>query len=188
MFKFKIIESAKQSASDPLVNLTSNKMNFLPEQLSPLENQDQITLIITDLMDQEIIGSISLIKQDLSHLQKDIRRLIPTGTFYRGYVWECSSIYFTHSQTLSSEFSPERNFYRSLYEGIVEFGQQQEVGFVVVKLTGDAYPPTKDLGSWPYIIEFLPDEFPEDHFYGILPLRGCFYEEYQQKLKVLDEK
>ena len=78
------------------------------------------------------------------------------------------------------------HFYRSLYEGLVAFGQQNEVGFVIVKLTAGTYPPTKELGSWPYIIEFLPQEFPDDHFYGILPLRGCFYEKYKKNWEDLD--
>lgn len=157
-----------------------------------INRKNPSVLIITDTIEQDIIGGISLVKRELSHLQEDIRRLIPTRAFYEGYVWECSTICCTYPEPSNFDSSSckhlARQFYRNLYEGLVEFGQRTGVGFVIVKLTAEAYLPTKDLGMWPYIIQFLPTEFPDDFFYGILPLRGCFYENYEKKWERLEKK
>lgn len=188
--KFKFIEQNNSSARDPLIELMSNKTGFLQEEDSNLENQRITTLIVSDPEEQNIIGGISLIQRELDHLQEDIRGLIPTGTFNRNYVWECSNLGYSFSSDLSFDPFPSelfsRHFYQSLYEGLVEFGRQNEAGFVIVKLTAETYPPTIEIGAWPYIIEFFPQEFPDNHFYGILPLKGCFYEKYKNNLGILD--
>jgi len=188
--KFKIINGKKHEISEKLNDEVIKKIHFLQDKRGLLEDQTTTILSIIDAGEQ-IIGGLSLVKRELRHLQEDIRRLIPTGTFYQGYVWECSTLCFAPPQDLIANWAPSEyfscNFYRRLYEGLVEFGKQKEVGFVVVKLTAEAYPPTKDLGKWPYIIQFLPREFPDDLFYGILPLRGCFYKIYQKNWEDLDE-
>jgi len=191
MFKFKFIDQQTQNTNNPPVSVLPRNTHALHEEESALENKNITTLIITDAAEQDIIGGVSLVKKELNHLQEDIRGLIPAGTACRDYVWECSTICFTCPPNLAFErsFSEQfaRHFYHNLYEGLVEFGQQAGVGFVIVKLTAEAYPPTKDLGLWPYIIQFLPKDVPDDFFYGILPLRGCFYEKYQKTWESLEK-
>lgn len=189
-FKFKITDKKTQNTNNPPVSVLFSNTHFLHEEEGALENKNIITLIITDAAEQDIIGGICLVQKELNQLQEDIRRLIPAGTPYRDYVWECSTICFTRPQNLSlnSGLSEHfaRHFYRNLYEGLVEFGQQAGAGFIIVKLTAETYPPTKDLGLWPYIIQFLPKDVPDDFFYGLLPLRGCFYEKYQKNWKEVE--
>jgi hypothetical protein len=182
MLKFKIIDLRKQIENTP--SLQSDKINFLQEQDKVLEPQGATILIITDETEQNMIGKVYLIKRKLNHLEEDISRLIPTGPFYQDHVWECSILKSPCSQKrICCSPSTEnffRHFYHTLYEGIVAFGMKNGVGFVVVKLTAAAYVDTKSIGLWPYIIEFPTKEFSDDFFYGILPLRGCFYEKYKK--------
>ncbi|MBA3814203.1 MAG: hypothetical protein H0X26_06915 [Alphaproteobacteria bacterium] len=177
MFNFKLINWIKNNKNTQ--NLRSDRINFLQEHGGALEEQETITLLIREATNQETIGSVAIVKRELNHLQEEIRSLIPTGTSYRDYVWECSVVRFP--QDLNRYSSPPEHFYRTLYEGIATFGAQEEVGFVLLKLTADTYPPTKELAVWPYIIEFHPRESSDEFFYGILPLRGSFYEKYQKR-------
>lgn len=170
MLKFKIIKGKNQKESD------SNNQLPLQEEKYPLDTQDTTILIITDICEQNTMGGISLVKRDLNTLKEDIRRLIPEGTFNQGYVWEGSTMYFTASHETPSTEKISRYFFRSLYEGLVEFGQQKGIGYIIVKLTPATYPSTKEIGLWPYVIQFLPQDLPGDFFYGILPLRGYLFE------------
>jgi len=191
MFKFKIVEGENQAGGCPHMESIFKQIDYLKEKKGNIKNPDITGLIITDARDQSIIGGTALVKRDLNQLQEEIRRLVPTGTFCRDYVWECSTISLLLSQNLNSDSSTplehfSRNFYRILYDGLVEFGEKKGVGFVIVKLTAEAYHPTKNFGLWPYIIQFLPREFPDDHFYGILPLRGYFCETYQKNWEAFE--
>lgn len=187
MFKFKFIKGQKHTTNDLLIDLIHPSYPCFKENHDDPETQDTMTLVIMDEKEQATVGGIHLTKREIEHLQEDVRWLIPTGTFDTPYVWEGSNICFAYSQNLSFQASsPEnlfRDFYHRLYEGLVEFGKQKKVGFVVVKLTSEAYSPTKEFGLWPYIIQLLPKAFSDGFFYGILPLRGCFYELYKKHLE-----
>ena len=143
MFKFKFIKGQRRKTNNPLVDLMHYSSSCLKENNNSLENQDKTTLVIMDEKEQNIVGGTYLSKRELEHFQEDVRRLLPTGTFDPTYVWECYNICFSHSHHLPFQSSsPEnllRNFYHRLYEGLVEFGKQKRIGFVVVKLNPEAY-------------------------------------------------
>ena len=184
MFKFKFIKWNKKVDKKSLIAPLPIKAPFLQEGYKNLEKKAITSLIIVDSMEKSIVGGMSLVKRELNHLQEDLRRLIPTSTSHQDYVWECFDIFCIHSPDQRFDGSESeylfRNFFHSIYEGLVEFGKQNETGFVIVKLTAEAYPATKNLGLWPYIIQFLPKDCLDNFFYGILPLKGRLYEQYQK--------
>ena len=163
MLKFKIIYNKPDNQS-----LLSNEINVLQEQNVPLDEREMATILITDSTERETVGSLSLIKRKFDQLGEDISDFIPVA---QDEIWEGS-----HLNGISSPC-----FYRTLFEGIAEFGGKKGLEFVVVKLTADAYPFTKEIGLWPYVLEFPPRESSDGYFYGVLPLRGAFYEEYMKR-------
>ena len=182
MFKFKIIE--RKNLSEYKQEQDINALNFLQEDNIVLKNSETSTLLITDAMEQDTIGRLALTQRELNHLQEEIRSLIPTS-IDQEYIWECSALSFPSPHELSCSSSScdqiSRHFFHTLYEGIVAFGTQKDIGFVGVKFNAESYLPTKEFGLWPYVLEFHPDEFPENFFYGILPLKGNLYEEYKKR-------
>lgn len=180
MLKFKVINWEKQNEN--ISNLSCNEKKFLEEHRGLRDNQTGSTILITDAKEHDIFGQISLIKRELNQLEGEVGNFIPTGLPYQNYIWECSTLELFPSPQRDFYFSLRKNFflqfYRTLYEGIVAFSIQKEVNFVVVKLKTDVYPSTKDIGFWPYVVEFPPRES-RDFFYGLLPLRGRLYENYQ---------
>ncbi|MFX7063759.1 hypothetical protein ABTH87_19070, partial [Acinetobacter baumannii] len=78
-----------------------------------------------------IIGGACLLNKKLKNIQEDVAELITTLAIYEGYVWECSSIYLGAPSQLPIPGTYEslifsRNFYRGLYEGLVEFGEKNK--------------------------------------------------------------
>lgn len=185
MFKFKFIKGKKHKATDPLIILMHTPSPCLKENNNTLDTLDTTTLVIMDEKKHAIVGGAYLTKRALECLQEDIRPLLPMRTFDSPYVWECSNICFSPSHHLPLSPTPPANlfyhFYHCLYEGLVEFGKQKRIGFIVVKLGMETYHSTKEFGLWPYIIQLLPKALPDDFFYGILPLRGRFYEVYKKQ-------
>lgn len=182
MFKYKFIKAKQEQINHPSVNLMPSPSLCLEENVS-LNNL--YTLTLWSEKEQKVVGSATLAQRDPEYLQEDIRELLPTGPSHPPYVWECSTLSFDQSPLLSFQSSLQENiyrhFYHCLYEGLVAFGKQKQIGFFVVKLTTAAYLPTKEFGLWPYIIELLPSTCRDDLFYGILPLRGGCYEAYKKE-------
>ena len=159
MFKFKFITGTKQT-------------NDL------LKDQEKMTLVIIGKRKQDIVGQSDVIKKNLNSLPQEISDLLPTPEGENLTVWECSHI--SHNLPFSSSPLPlSPYFYHHLYEGLVAFGKQQKVGFIVVKLSLEDYAKTKETGSWPYIIQLFPQQDSDTHVYGVLPRKGHFYELYQ---------
>lgn len=176
MLRFKIIDRETQKINESLIKQIFN-IPSVPYRKKQDEEEQQIAhLVVTDALGQNVMGGTLLTKKNLRSLREDIRSFIPLARGHLGYVWECSTLCFNASLPKH----PSSDFYHSLYEGLVEFGQQQGIQFLIMKLTADTYPPTKDIGLWPYIIQCFSKKPMGDFFYGILPLRGSFFEEYQK--------
>lgn len=153
MLKFKFIAGEKQ------INVSH-------------KNQGKVTLVIIGDRKRTIIGQSELTQTDLYSLPEEISNLLPLPDEENPTIWECSAI----SQSL-----PFPYFYYHLYKGLATFGKQKKVGFIVVKLSLEAYRRTKEEGSWPYIIQLFPQHPSELYIYGVLPLKGQCYEGYQRK-------
>lgn len=184
MFTFDILESHRQIIDNPLVELAEQKMRALCEMNLLLEDPKNILFVIAKEREKKVIGGACLLKKTLNHIQEDVRELIATLTFHNDHIWECSSIYF---EPVLKNFIPGvldqkdyfQSFYRELYEYLAEFGNKQDVPFLVMKLATDIYIATKEFGAWPYVVELKPNKSPDGLFHGILPLTGNQYETYQ---------
>ena len=192
MLKFTIIESQQQIFKNQSIDVLTEKMKFLQGGQHALKNQQNVTFIITEGIKKEIIGGVCVLKSELKNIQEDIKELVATLAHSSGYVWECSSVYIETSAKYpllgtseARDFS--QDFYRGLYEGLVEFGKKKGAGFVIMKLAAEAYASTKEFGLWPYVVELKPENSPDGLFHGILPLTGSQYEAYQKVWESVDK-
>jgi hypothetical protein len=142
-----------------------------------LKNHDKITLVIMGKRD--CMGKGELVKKDLQSLQEEIRELLPVKEDQEFTVWECSHI--SHNLPVSSSSLDFSYFYHHLYEGLVAFGTQKKMGFIVVKLPLEEYRKTEEVGAWPYIIQLFSHPNSDSPVYGVLALKGRFYEIYQKQ-------
>lgn len=191
MLKFDIIESQEELFNDQLIKLIEKEINFFQGMNLPLKDRHKTTFIIAEGWKSGIIGGACLLKKRLKDIQEDVAELITTLAIYEGYVWECSSIYLGMPSHLpvpgtfeSLTFS--RNFYRGLYEGLVEFGERNKTGFMIMKLTSEIYMASKEFGLWPYVVELKPHYSQDGLFHGILPLTGSQYQSYQKTWQNLE--
>ena len=188
MFKFKFIKG--KANNHPLINLISPPYTCFKENDDTLEKI--YVLVLMNEKEQKVVGGACLTRKNLEALQEEIKCFLPMGVDHSSDFWECSTIYFPQSKLIPPQASLQENFlrhfYSYLYEGIVAFGKQRGIGFVVVKLTANTYSPTKKFGLWPYIIQLLPTTCPDDLFYGILPLKGSFYESYRKQRNEMKRK
>ncbi|MDZ4322495.1 MAG: hypothetical protein U1A05_00170, partial [Alphaproteobacteria bacterium] len=104
----------------------------------------------------------------------------------QGFVWECSFSCFSKNRDQEAKISviSPQEFYRNLYNKLVEFGKKKEVGFVIMKLLPETYLSSKEWGAWPYVVELKPENSPDKLFHGILPLTGSQSEAYQKSWKI----
>lgn len=166
MLKIKIVYHKQENKF-----LLSNERNIFKEQKNSLNEMEAASILITDCLAQETIGSLSLIKRTSRQVEERIREFMPDDMVFQCGVWEGCH--------LNGPSNP--CFYHTLYDGMVKFGKQNGIRFMVLKLTADSYPATKELGLWPYVLEFPPQESFDEFFYGVLPVKGFFYEEYVRK-------
>lgn len=185
--KYNITKWEESNTNVSIFDIQGKKISIFEEVGPYLKEQSPTALTVITSTD-DTVGGLFLIKKPLSQTIEQIRNLLPLES---GYIWECSILHFMHLPefftTLSSTEPFLRYFYHTLYEGLVEFAKQKQIGFVIIKLTADAYPPTQHLGLWPYIVQFLPKESSDPYFYGILPLKGKFYESYQTQWENFDK-
>lgn len=189
MFKFKFLKVKQQKEIHQLFDCISPPFPYVDKNDDKGENHYTLTLM--HKAEKQVVGGAYLIQRDLESLQEEIQCLLPTRSQSHAYVWECSAIYFSNPGCLhlNTSFQDQfhRHFYYWLYKALVVFGKQKRIGFMSVKLSPEAYSPTKEFGAWPYIIQLLPSTCPDGLFYGILPLRGCFYESYQKQWREHEE-
>ncbi|EKE09966.1 MAG: hypothetical protein ACD_16C00099G0024 [uncultured bacterium] len=179
MLKFDIIESDEDKYK-------SNGLRLMMTYIDPsiLSETKDISYILVEGMKENVVGGAILIKKDLSNIQEDIRILVTDTPFQRN-IWECPYIFSRKSEekgAFNDDFSHQ--FYRGLYEKLVEFGKRKGAGFLIMKLTPEIYRSTKEEGKWPYVVELKPENSQDALFHGILPLVGRQYEAYQMAWKI----
>ncbi|HUX80388.1 MAG TPA: hypothetical protein VMW10_11710 [Alphaproteobacteria bacterium] len=183
MFRFKIIDQKKAMTEIQAIDLVAKKFKCYQEMKIFLNSREDSILILAE-KDEKLVGGAFLLKQELKNIQEDVRELVTTLSWHN-YIWECSMVCFENTDEQMSLVTPEskyysQSFYRGLYEGFVEFGRIREVGFLVMKLTPEAYESTKIFGFWPYVVELRPDHSFDGRFHGILPLTGSQYKAYRK--------
>ncbi|MBY0501228.1 MAG: hypothetical protein K2P93_04415 [Alphaproteobacteria bacterium] len=192
MLKFDIIESQEELFKNQSIKLIEKEINFLQGMDLPLKDRNKTTFIIAEGWERGIVGGACILKKKLNDIQEDVAELITTLTIYESYVWECSSVYLGGPSQVPIPGTYEsltflRNFYRGLYEGLVEFGNKNKTGFMIMKLTSEIYIASKEFGLWPYVVELKPHHSQDGLFHGILPLTGSQYQSYQQTWENLDK-
>ncbi len=184
MLNFEIIEQQEKSFKSKIVSLVEEKIKNFQGESFFLKNREK-TFIVAQGGEKELIGGACLLKKRLMDVHEDVRELLTTLVFYEDCVWECSCVCLEISSKFSSSAALQceqfsQNFYRALYEKLVEFGRRKDLGFIVMKLTQETYEATRGLGLWPYVVELKPETTSDGLFHGILPLRGREYESYQK--------
>jgi hypothetical protein len=180
MFTFNIIKFSQAQGNFYHKNFWERIKKFSHSLSEPLSKETYF--IIGEEEKKIALGAASLHKIEIKNVQEDLRELITTSVFQRGYVWECSSVFlefFSSSPTHLEKTSLSRIFFQELYEVLVHFLIQQGENFIVMRLPPQAYTSSRDFGRWPYVVELKPEHSPDGNFYGILPLTGSQYELYQ---------
>ncbi len=190
MFRFDSIESEKGIYENQLIYLIIKNMNCFQEEKMFTEDQNNAVFITAEGRKGEGQGGVCLLKKELKDVQEDVREFVTTLS-PRGYVWECSDVYF---EALSKKSDLEASaldrisqcFYRGLYEELAKFGRLKGVGFLIMKLDSEVYISTKTFGLWPYVVELKPKNSPDKLFHGILPLVGREYVAYQEACESIE--
>ena len=183
MLKFDIIDPKEGSHKSKYIKKIQHHINPSREDSSELKNY----IFVEELLEGRengFIGGALLLKKELHKVQEDVQELVGALPL-RGFVWECSFSCFSKigtQETRISTISPQE-FYRGLYNKLVEFGKKKEIGFVIMKLPPETYLSSKEWGKWPYVVELKPENSPDKLFHGILPLTGSQCEAYQKSWK-----
>jgi len=184
MLNFEIIEPQGKLFKSKIVTLMEKKIKIFQGDNYPLKNRNK-TFIVAQGWEKGLIGGAFLLKKRVNDVQEDVRELLTTLVIYEECVWECSCVClevsskFSTSAALQCDQFPQ-NFYRGLYEKLVEFGRRKNLAFIIMKLTQEAYEATKEFGLWPYVVQLNPKTTPDGLFHGVLPLTGSQYEAYQK--------
>jgi hypothetical protein len=184
MLNFEIIEPQEKLFKSKIVTVMEKKMKIFQGEGCSLKNRSK-TFIVAQGWEKGLIGGACLLKKRLSDVQEDVRELLATLVIYEECVWECSCVCLEVSSKFSTSAALQcdqffQNFYRGLYEKLVEFGRRKNLAFIIMKLTQEAYEATKEFGFWPYVVELKPETTLDGFFHGVLPLTGSQYEAYQK--------
>lgn len=184
MLKFDIIESEEDKYKSNCLYLMMKGIDPSIFDSSIFSELKDVSYILAEGMERAIVGGAVLIKKDLCNIQEDIRMLV-TDIPLQKDIWECSHIFSLKSEE-EAVFNDELRyqFYRGLYEKLVEFGKGKGISFLIIKLTPEIYHSTKEEGRWPYVVELKPENSSDAFFHGILPLVGSQYESYQKAWKI----
>lgn len=184
MLKFDIIEPKEGNHKSKYIKKIEHNMNPSKEDPPELKNY----IFVEELLEGregEFIGGVLLLKKELYKVQEDVRELVGALPL-QGFVWECSFSCFskTRDQKMRISTISPQEFYRGLYNKLVEFGKRKGIGFVIMKLLPETYLSSKEWGAWPYVVELKPENSPDKLFHGILPLTGSQCEAYQKSWKI----
>jgi hypothetical protein len=184
MLKFDIIEQEEDEFKINYFKKMENYANFLREDPSELKNYILVEGALEG-KENEFIGGALLLKKELYKIQEDVRELVGALPL-QGFVWECSFACLCKNEDQEERVGPIslQEFYRGLYNKLVEFGKMKGIGFVIMKLLPETYLSSKEWGAWPYVVELKPENSPDKLFHGILPLAGSQCETYQKSWKI----
>jgi hypothetical protein len=140
------------------------------------EDRNNATFILTKNKDKGLCGGAMLLKKKLYEFPKEFVKNIAPFVLPQETVWKCTVfLHFENDNPLSTSVEDElfcQSFYEELYEKLGEFGKKEEIGFLCMSLDPGEHLCTEEMGLWPYLLPFKPEESPDGLFYGVLPLTG----------------
>lgn len=185
MFKFEIVESPQKIFKNHLRQGMIERMKFYQGIELPLKSHLNPLFIIAEGPNKKMLGGACLHRKEICEIHEDLSDLLETLVLDNNYIWECSTVYLELTPHYPVPDTPEgdlfsQDFYRGLYEELVNFGIKKKINFIIMKLNAQVYFSTKEIGLWPYVVEIKPQISADGLFHGILPLRGSQYDSYHK--------
>lgn len=168
---FSIIEPKDYLFNKSLVDPLLEVIKCHSSLSSNFENHKDATFLVVKDEPRGIYAGALLIKKSLASLYKTVGKNIHKLAFHNENVWTCT----LSIQMAENEASPRyeyfcKNFYRNLYEKLLEFGIKEKVDFLWVTLEPVEHLSTELIGSWAYDAKVSPKHSLDGLFHGILPL------------------
>jgi hypothetical protein len=146
-------------------------------------DQNQATFVLCDDKIKGACGGALLFQKKVEDFPYKISNTLLDFIPPKEKAWECivslsindSSLWATNEEGYFCQ-----QFYRNLYNNLVDFGKKESTGFLCVSLDFQEFLCTEGVTLWPYIFELKPQQSSDGLFHGILSLTGSQYEDYQK--------
>ena len=170
---FNIIEPkdhhAYQSRIDSFLGLLKVYQSF---SLVP-EEKERATFIIGSDNKRGVYGGAVLYQQKIHGLYNNIGKIVSNFQPERESVWVVRLGLYLEDDESSCTFETlelRESFYQNLLKLFIEFGEKEDLDFLILTLCSSDSNKTKHYGNWPYILEIRASDSSDDLFHGILSL------------------
>ena len=138
----------------------------------PEQEKEKATFIIGSDNTWGVYGGAVLYQQKVSELYKDIGKIVSNFQPERESVWVARLGLYRGDESYYTleELDLRESFYRNLLKHFIEFGEKENLDFLVLSLCSSDSHQTKRHGSWPYILEIRAADSSDNLFHGILSL------------------
>ena len=136
------------------------------------QEKEKATFIIGSDNTWGVYGGAILYQQKINELYKDIGKIVSNFQPERENIWVARLGLYRGDEPYYSleELDLRENFYRDLLKHFIEFGEKENLDFLVLSLCSSDANQTKHYRSWPYILEIKAVDSLDNLFHGILSL------------------
>lgn len=167
---FMVIEPQHHHRHKALIDLFLNKIQDNQELNKAFSTIKKSTFVLMQNEKNGIYGGAILLRNKISSLHSLLSKHVLSAV--KGPVWTCNAYLHLDNEKLFPDFEAFCIFfYRELYCRLKEFGAQEDVSYLYVKLIPGEYFCTEVLGSWQYVFEIKPQESKDGLFHGVLSLK-----------------
>lgn len=138
----------------------------------PLHEKEKATFIIASDNELGVYGGAVLYQQKVTELYKDIGKIVSSFQPERQNAWVVRlGLYRGYEPYFAlEELDLREDFYRNLLKHFIEFGEKENLDFLVLTLCSYDSNQTKHHRPWPYILEIRSIDSSDNLFHGILSL------------------
>lgn len=138
----------------------------------PLFEKEKATFIIASDNELGVYGGAVLYQQKVAELYKDIGKIVSSFQLERQSAWVARLGLYRGDEPYFAleELDMREDFYRNLLKHFIEFGEKENLDFLVLTLCSSNSNQTKHHRPWPYLLEIRSVDSSDNLFHGILSL------------------
>lgn len=182
---FNLIHQKQHNLYKPKIESFLEKWTTNSLMPLPLSEQNEVAYIVAEHKEFGVYGGAYLYRKKIKFLPSEIKQELEIYLSLEFPIWIGSVFLDLENPKIIHLAQKDKffyvTFYRNLYEKLFEFGKNQGMGLICMKLKPEEYSRTKEISQWPYSVSIEPSKSPDHLFHGILSLMVYSREIYKRK-------
>ncbi|EKE09525.1 MAG: hypothetical protein ACD_16C00144G0002 [uncultured bacterium] len=184
-----LINPQEQRDSKQKIETLLNLFKIYQRVDLPITVQKKATFVMAENEEYGVYGGAIIYSKKVKLLYEKVANILLKFTPELEEVWclkLCFSIKPKEGYLTLDILDLYETFYQNLHKLLNDWGQRNQIKFLVLSLGYKEYCDTKIYGRWPYLLEISPMEASDHQFHGLLVLNTKKKQIYAPKIEGYD--